>query len=98
LWGTGQVCLPAKSTVHARWLDRNGLVKRARDQRNRAQGTPLSAGTAPNALRCADFKGEFKLGNGHYCYPLTVSDHASRYLLLRGLRVDPGGPSHPAWF
>jgi transposase InsO family protein len=33
--------------------------------------------------RCgADFKGEFKLGNGRYCYPLTVSDHASRYLLL----------------
>ena len=26
--------------------------------------------------------GEFKLGNGRYCYPLTVSDHASRYLLL----------------
>ena len=31
---------------------------------------------------CADFKGEFKLGNGHYCYPLTVTDHASRFLLL----------------
>ena len=26
--------------------------------------------------------GEFKLGNGHYCYPLTVTDHASRFLLL----------------
>jgi transposase InsO family protein len=36
----------------------------------------------PNTLWCADFKGEFKLGNGRYCYPLTVSDHASRYLLL----------------
>ena len=33
-------------------------------------------------LWCADFKGEFKLGNGEYCYPLTVTDHASRYLLL----------------
>jgi hypothetical protein len=31
---------------------------------------------------CADFKGEFKLGNGHYCYPLTVTDHAPRLLLL----------------
>src|SRR5215472_1219462 len=31
---------------------------------------------------CADFKGEFKLGNGQYCYPLTVTDHASRYLLM----------------
>ena len=31
---------------------------------------------------CADFKGEFKLGNGQYCYPLTVTDQASRFLLL----------------
>jgi transposase InsO family protein len=36
----------------------------------------------PHDLWCADFKGEFKLGNGEYCYPLTVTDHASRYLLL----------------
>jgi hypothetical protein len=36
----------------------------------------------PNALWCADFKGEFKLGNGRYCYPLTVTDHASRFLLV----------------
>ena len=77
----GDVRLPAKSTVHA-VLDRHGLVKRAHQRRNRPNGTPLSAGAAPNALWCADFKGEFKLGNGRYCYPLTVSDHASRYLLL----------------
>lgn len=44
---------------------------------------PLSAGAAPNDLWCADFKGEFKLGNGQYCYPLTVTDHASRFVLLR---------------
>ena len=50
--------------------------------RRRATGTPLSPGLAPNDLWCADFKGEFKLGNGQYCYPLTVTDHASRYLLL----------------
>jgi len=67
--------------VHA-VLDRHGLVNRARIRRNRANGTPLSAGANPNDLWCADFKGEFKLGNGRYCYPLTVSDHAARYLLL----------------
>jgi transposase InsO family protein len=77
----GEVAIPAKSTVHA-VLDRHGLVKRARTRRNRAQGTPLSAGSVPNDLWCADFKGEFMLGNGRYCYPLTVTDHASRYLLL----------------
>jgi len=77
----GDVRIPARSTVHA-VLDRHGLVKRARERKNRAQGTPLSAGANPNDLWCADFKGEFKLGNGRYCYPLTVTDQASRYLLL----------------
>jgi transposase InsO family protein len=77
----GDVRVPARSTVHA-VLDRHGLVARARRRRGRAEGTPLSAGTAPNDLWCADYKGEFKLGNGRYCYPLTVTDHASRTLLM----------------
>ena len=77
----GDVRVPAKSTIHA-VLDRHGLVKRGGVPRHRARGTPLSAGAGPNDLWCADFKGEFKLGNGRYCYPLTVTDHASRFLLL----------------
>ena len=75
------VKLPAISTIHA-VLDRHGLVRHQGRPRRRAQGTPLSAGAAPNDLWCADFKGEFKLGNGRYCYPLTVTDQASRFLLL----------------
>lgn len=66
--------VPANSTIHA-VLHRHGLVKGIRR-------TGLSAGAAPNDLWCADFKGEFKLGNGQYCYPLTVTDHASRFLLM----------------
>jgi transposase InsO family protein len=77
----GDIRLPARSTIHA-ILDRHGLVKRIGRTRNRASGTPLSEGACPNDLWCADFKGEFKLGNGRYCYPLTVTDHASRFLLL----------------
>jgi transposase InsO family protein len=78
----GDVRIPAQSTVHA-VLDRHGLVKRARKRRraNKAGGTRLSVGLDPNDLWSADFKGEFKLGNRHYCYPLTVSDYASRFLL-----------------
>src|SRR5947207_6899897 len=76
----GDVRIPAKSTIHA-VLDRHGLVKRALKRRH-ATGTPLSLGQAPNDLWCAHYKGEFKLGNRTYCYPLTVTDHASRYLLL----------------
>jgi len=77
----GDIRIPAKSTVHA-VLHRHGLVKVPGRPRHRATGTPLSIGAAANDLWCADFKGEFKLGNGQYCYPLTVTDHASRFLLL----------------
>ena len=77
----GDVRLPAKSTVHA-VLDRHALVKRARARRNKATGTPLSDARQPNALWCADFKGEFRLGNRQYCYPLTVTDQVSRFILM----------------
>jgi putative transposase len=72
--------LPAISTVHA-VLDRHGLVKRRRRRRPGATGTALSRPTDPNVLWCADYKGEFMLGNRRYCYPLTITDFASRYLL-----------------
>ena len=51
---------PAISTVHA-VLDRHGLVKRRKTRRYRATGTALSASREPNALWCADYKGEFML-------------------------------------
>ena len=71
---------PAISTVHA-VLDRHGLVTRRRRRRVRLQGTGLTQPTQPNDLWCADYKGEFMLANRRYCYPLTVTDFASRYLL-----------------
>lgn len=71
---------PAKSTIHA-ILDRRGLVKRQKRRRRKAQGTMLSDAQIPNGLWCADYKGEFLLGNRKYCYPLTITDYRSRYLL-----------------
>jgi putative transposase len=71
---------PAVSTIHAA-LDRNGLVKRRKRKRGKARGTALIGAKAPNGLWCADYKGEFMLGNRRYCYPLTISDYRSRYLL-----------------
>ena len=88
----GDFRIPAKSTIHA-VLCRHGLVKALSRPRRRAAGTPLSQGTVPNDLWCADFKGEFRLGDRRYCYPLTVTDHASRYILLcealESTREDP---------
>jgi len=71
---------PAISTIHA-VLDRNGLVKRRKRRRYKAEGTALRAAHRPNGLWCADYKGEFLLGNKKYCYPLTITDYRSRYLL-----------------
>jgi len=76
-----EISCPAISTVHA-VLDRRGLVRhRRRRARVTRAGTTLTATTQPNGLWCADYKGEFLLGNQRYCYPLTISDFASRYLL-----------------
>lgn len=72
--------LPAISTVHA-VLHRHGLVSHPRRRRYKAEGTPLSKALGPNDLWCADYKGEFMLADRRYCYPLTVTDAASRYLL-----------------
>jgi putative transposase len=71
---------PAISTVHA-VLDRHGLVTRRKRRRYRAEGTALSHPGQPNDLWCADYKGEFMLADRRYCYPLTVTDFASRYLI-----------------
>jgi putative transposase len=72
--------LPAISTVHA-VLDRHGLVQHRRRRRRPTAPSALSSPITPNALWCVDYKGEFMLGNRRYCYPLTITDFASRYLL-----------------
>ena len=53
-----------------------------RGRRYRAAGTTaLAARPSPTRLWCADYKGEFMLADRRYCYPLTITDFASRYLL-----------------
>ena len=72
---------PVDSTV-GEILKRAGLV-RARRRRRRVPADPqvLSHGTAAAPTWSADFKGDFRVGTGQRCYPLTVLDSASRYLL-----------------
>ncbi|MBE0613201.1 MAG: transposase [Burkholderiales bacterium] len=72
--------LPAKSTVHA-VLARHGLVNSRKRRRYKAEGTGLGIATAANELWCTDYKGEFMMGNKKYCYPLTVTDFTTRFLI-----------------
>jgi putative transposase len=77
---------PSRSTM-CDILDRNELIDHRRTRRNVGHpGKPTAPMDEPNKVVCADFKGQFKTGDGIYCYPLTVTDGCSRYLLgCRGL-------------
>ena len=72
---------PARSTV-CDLLARHGLIKTPRHRRHLGHpGKPTTVITAPNPVWCAAFKGQFKTRDGLYCYPLTITDGFSRYLL-----------------
>jgi len=83
--------IPSKSTIY-NILNRAGLVT---SRRRRRRVTPYPQPFAPvhqvNEVWSVDYKGQFKLGNGQWCYPLTVMDHQSRYLCgcdaLKGPRL-----------
>jgi transposase InsO family protein len=81
--------LPAASTIYD-IFERHGLVEPRR--RSPAHAPRESAGgivaETPNALWTLDFKGEFRLGNRQYCYPLTIVDAHSRFILV--CRALPG--------
>lgn len=86
---------PSLSTA-GEWLKKAGLVKkriRRRPDLESAIRRTQTEADRPNRVWCADFKGQFKLLNGEYCWPLTVTDAATRYLLacvaLPGVHAAP---------
>lgn len=73
--------LPARSTVFD-ILERHGRVKHKRRRKHwKHPGVVPIETSAPNDVWTADFKGQFRTRNRVYCYPLTIVDHHSRYLL-----------------
>lgn len=85
--------LPGRSTI-ADILTRNGLItQRPRRRSIGHPGKPSRHILLPNDCWSADFKGQFRTGDGLYCYPLTVTDNYSRYLLecqaLAGTLLQP---------
>lgn len=84
--------IPSETTIY-NILRSEGLVKkRRRRQRVSPFEHPFSPTSEANDLWSADFKGQFKMANGQWCYPLTIMDHQSRYLLccqgLEGTRFN----------
>ena len=85
--------LPHESTV-CDMLKRRGFVQSK--PRRRAvghPGRPSLVVSGPGDCWSADFKGHFRMGNNQYCYPLTVTDNYSRYLLA--CQAMPGTLGHP---
>lgn len=72
---------PSTSSIY-NILHAEGLIKRRKRRKPYDRYTrPLHRSTCPNQLWSVDFKGQFKLANGQWCYPLTLMDDYSRYLL-----------------
>lgn len=73
---------PSRATVYT-WLKRRGLVvpRQRRPRSRHLPPSPLPAITAANEVWTTDFKGEFRTGDGRYCYPLTLRDGFSRFVL-----------------
>ena len=80
--------LPSTTTIY-NILNQAGLITPTSPRRRVApSASTLAEAKAPNVLWSTDFKGQFKTQSGHWCYPLTVMDHHSRYLL--GCQSMPG--------
>lgn len=78
-----EVAWPPRSTIDA-ILQRAGLVRGRRPPRRRfapAAARPAYDHCSAGEVMTADYKGQFRLRNGSYCYPLLVADPVSRYLL-----------------
>ena len=76
-----RVTLPSAGTIAA-VLRRHGLVQARKLRRRPSRYTgKLTTAEAPNEVWAADYKGQFRLGNREYCYPLTATDLHSRFIL-----------------
>ena len=89
---------PADSTA-SEILRRAGLVhSRVYRRRVAPYSQPFGECVGPNQTWSADFKGDFQMGNGRRCYPLTITDNFSRYLLLCQALERARYPAVKPWF
>ena len=90
--------VPAKSTI-GKILKQQGLIgPKKRKLRTPPYLAPLSESLAPNDVWTADFKGQFRTADGKLCYPLTIVDDCSRYILLCRSLEHPTHDEVRKWF
>jgi putative transposase len=80
-------------------LKRHGLVRPRRRRRGvvRVERSPIIVPASGHTMT-ADYKGHFRLGNRHYCYPLTIADPASRYIFaIEALASTNGNRARPVF-
>lgn len=84
--------IPKPSTIAA-ILTRRGMTRPRGPARRRAppRTQPFANVTGPNATWCIDFKGQFRMGDGKWCYPLTILDAHSRFLVRCEALTEPTG-------
>jgi len=93
-----QIKWPSVCTAE-KWLKRRGLVKKRRlRKRIPAYSEPFLDCGAPNNVWSADYKGQFKTGDGRWCYPLTITDNMSRYLITCKGLFSPCHADTQPWF
>jgi len=73
--------LPARQILHKHFAREGLIAKRRRVRRIPHPGPPTAPFDAPNSIWSADFKGQFKTLDGIYCFPLTIQDGFSRFVL-----------------
>jgi transposase InsO family protein len=93
-----QISWPSACTAE-KWLRRRGFVKERRLRRRTPRySEPFLACDAPNKVWSADYKGQFRTGDGRWCYPLTLTDNRSRFLLVCKGLYSPCYEATRPWF
>jgi transposase InsO family protein len=72
---------PSASTLGEILVQRGLVTRRKIRARHAPRPTTLQVASEPNHVWCVDYKGQFRLGDHSYCYPLTVTDQFSRYIV-----------------
>ena len=76
-----EIAWPARSTIDDLFVRHNLVIPRKRKKQVAPYTEPFALCEKPNDIWSIDYKGQFKLGNKQYCYPLTITDNYSRYIL-----------------